>query len=154
MAVWGRIVYKPHQPWKTHFACMIPPAKFKNMFLHDAHTCALNLSLYIPRTTYQMNDGLTSNTKRLAPWREQMWVPATGSWQGLRNWLNWVHKIGNYKVIGHPLLQERPQYTQSSTINMYLLIEIGHNILIECHGYYLKVKTIICLKMKFLSCFS
>ena len=41
-----------------------------------------------------------------------------GSSLGFRNW---VPKSGNDKILGH---QERPQYTQITTINMYLLNRI------------------------------
>ena len=40
--------------------------------------------------------------------------------------------------MGHPLFQWKPGYTQFPTINMYLLIEIRHDILIECHGNYIE----------------
>ena len=39
-------------------------------------------------------------------------------------------KICNYKVFGCSLFQGRPQNTHIATINIYLLIEIRHNILI------------------------
>ena len=39
-------------------------------------------------------------------------------------------QIVNCKIlVGHPIFQGRPQYTLIATINMYLIIEIRHNIL-------------------------
>ena len=49
-------------------------------------------------------------------------------------------KIGNCKILGCPLFQGRPQYTRILAKDMYLLIEISHNILIICHGNHIKVK--------------
>ena len=49
-----------------------------------------------------------------------------GSYPGFRNW---VPKIGDCKMFGCTLFPGRPQYTQISTINMHLLIEIRHTIL-------------------------
>ena len=68
--------------------------------------------------------------------------------QGLILARNWVPKIGKCKLFGHPIFQGRPQYTLVTTINMYLLIR--HIILIQCHGIYVGVNTLItCLKMTF-----
>ena len=36
----------------------------------------------------------------------------------------------------------RPEFTQITTIIMYLLIQINHNILLQCHGIYIGVKKI------------
>ena len=41
-----------------------------------------------------------------------------------------------------PIFQGKPQLTEITTINMYLLIEIRHNILIQCTGIYIEVKKI------------
>ena len=38
------------------------------------------------------------------------------------------------------LFQGRPQSTQITIINMHLLIEIGHNSVIQRHGYYIKLE--------------
>ena len=38
------------------------------------------------------------------------------------------------KKIGYPIFQWRPCYTQIIIINMHLLLEIRHNILIQCYG--------------------
>ena len=54
-------------------------------------------------------------------------------------------KIGNCKVLGVFFYQGRPQYTQISTLNMYLIIEIRYTILIICHGNYIKVKRFNCM---------
>ena len=52
---------------------------------------------------------------------------------------NWVPKIGNYKVSGHPV------FSSETTTMIYLLIEIRNNILQQCHGSYIGVKiAIIC----------
>ena len=48
--------------------------------------------------------------------------------------------IGNCKIFGRPIFQGGPQYTRITTRNMYLLIEIMHNILVQCHGIYIEVK--------------
>ena len=50
-------------------------------------------------------------------------------------------KIDNYKMLGHPVFQSR-QATQITTINIYLLNEIKHNVHIQCHGNYIEVKMI------------
>ena len=72
--------------------------------------------------------------KRLA---ESHYKLKSGSQPRFRNWLP---KIANCQVFGHPIFQKRPQYTQITTINMYLLIEIRQSILILCHGIYIQVK--------------
>ena len=46
------------------------------------------------------------------------------------------NKIGNWQIFGHPIFQGRPQYTQITTIHMYLLVGIRHNILTQCHGIF------------------
>ena len=48
-------------------------------------------------------------------------------------------KTDTCRIFGCLTFQGRPQNTQITTINMYLLIEIMHNIIINCHGYYSKV---------------
>ena len=61
---------------------------------------------------------------------------------------NWLPEIANCKIKGRPVFQGRPQYT----LYMYLLIEIRHDILHQCHGsciYRGKTNSIICLKMTF-----
>ena len=52
---------------------------------------------------------------------------------------NWVPKFVSCKILGYPSFQERPQYTQITTVNMYLLIEIRHNCLIQCRGNHIEV---------------
>ena len=42
--------------------------------------------------------------------------------------------------------QGRQRYTEVTTINMYLLIKIRHNIIIQCHGNYIKVAKKIAIK--------
>ena len=44
------------------------------------------------------------------------------------------------KIFGCPIFQGRPQNTQIATINMYLLIEIRHDILIQCHGNFIELR--------------
>ena len=51
-------------------------------------------------------------------------------------------KIGISKILGRPIFQEESQYTQITTINMYLPSEVLHNILIHCHGFYIEVEKI------------
>ena len=52
-------------------------------------------------------------------------------------------KIGKCKILGRPIYQGRPKYPQITTINIYLLIEIRHDIHIQmCHGNYNGVKKI------------
>ena len=41
-------------------------------------------------------------------------------------------------MLGHPFLQGRPQSTQITTINMYLLEK--HNVHIQYHGNHIEVK--------------
>ena len=41
---------------------------------------------------------------------------------------NWVSKTGHCKIIGLPIFQGRPQYIKNTTINMYLIIKIKHNV--------------------------
>ena len=60
---------------------------------------------------------------------------------------NWVPKIVNCEIFGCLIFQGRPQYTQIKTINMYLLHEIKHNILIHFQRNYIAKKSIICLKL-------
>ena len=40
------------------------------------------------------------------------------------------------------IFQRRPQYTQITTIDMYLPIEVRLHILLKCHGSYIGVKKI------------
>ena len=42
----------------------------------------------------------------------------------------------------HPISLGRPQYSQITTINVYLPNEIKHNIHILCHGNYIEVEKI------------
>ena len=50
-------------------------------------------------------------------------------------------KIGNCKILGHPIFQGRPQNTQITTIKMYLPNEIKQNFhIIQCHEIYIEVK--------------
>ena len=49
-------------------------------------------------------------------------------------------KLSSVTFLGDPVVQGRPQHIQNTTINMYLLIEIRCNILIQSHGNYIKVK--------------
>ena len=53
---------------------------------------------------------------------------------------NWVARIANYYFLGCPVFRGRPKYTQITTINIYLLNEIRHNIPKQCHGSYIVVK--------------
>ena len=50
--------------------------------------------------------------------------------------------IGNCKIYGRPNLEGEQQYTQISTINMFIFIEIRQYILIQCHGNYMEMKTL------------
>ena len=52
----------------------------------------------------------------------------SGSLPGFRNW---VPEFDYCKISGRPISQWRPKY---ATINMHLLIEIRHDILLQCHG--------------------
>ena len=44
------------------------------------------------------------------------------------------------KILGHHIFQQIPQYAQITTIDMYLLIEIMHDIPVQCHGNYIEVE--------------
>ena len=46
------------------------------------------------------------------------------------------------KILGQPIFQERTQYTQITTMNMYLIIEIRHNILNNVMGIMMSLKKI------------
>ena len=48
-------------------------------------------------------------------------------------------KIGNWKIVRHPVIEGRLQFTQITTINKHLLIKIRQNNLIRCHGNYIEV---------------
>ena len=61
-----------------------------------------------------------------------------GSSPGFRNW---VPKIGNCKILGRPNFKKGPQYIQISTINMFKVIKIRHDILIKCHWIYVEMTT-------------
>ena len=55
-----------------------------------------------------------------------------------------IYKLGAHnrqlQNCKRPIFQGRPEYTNTTTINMYLLIEIGHNIFIQCHGICIGLK--------------
>ena len=55
------------------------------------------------------------------------------------------------KIFGCPIFQGGPQYTQITTIVMYLLVEIRHYVHMQCHGNNNEVrkKSSICLKWTF-----
>ena len=53
---------------------------------------------------------------------------------------NWVPEIVNCKTFGHPTFQRSMQYTQITTINMHLIIEIRHNILLQSQGKCIEMK--------------
>ena len=63
-----------------------------------------------------------------------IWCPL-GSWPRFRNW---VPKIGNCKLYGHPRFFEADHNIYSDS-NHNLHIEIRHNILIQCHVNYIEV---------------
>ena len=44
------------------------------------------------------------------------------------------------QILGVLFFQRKPQNTLITTINMYLIIQIRHNILIQCHGNYIEVE--------------
>ena len=70
-----------------------------------------------------------------------------GSKPGFRNW---IPKVGNCKILRHPIFNGRPQYTPISTIKMYLVIRIKNDIHIQHHGNYIELRySIICLKLTF-----
>ena len=61
---------------------------------------------------------------------------------------HWLFKIDNCKTFGPSIFQGRQRYTEVTIINMYLLIEIKHNIIIQYHGVYIaqgRKTSIICL---------
>ena len=62
--------------------------------------------------------------------------------QGLASLQKLGVQFGKYKILGHPILHERPQHTQITTIITYLFFKIRHNILIKCHGNYVKEQKI------------
>ena len=47
---------------------------------------------------------------------------------------------GHCKIFGRPNCLGGPQYTQISTINMYIFIKMRHDILIQGHGNYMMMK--------------
>ena len=51
-------------------------------------------------------------------------------------------KIGNCNILGRPFHQVRPQCTQITPINMYLLNAVKHIIPIQCYANYIEVKHI------------
>ena len=51
--------------------------------------------------------------------------------------------------MGHPFFQGKQQYTEVTTINIYLLIKIRHNDFIQCHGDYIEVKKLGILRKYF-----
>ena len=53
-----------------------------------------------------------------------------------------MSKIDNCESFGHSIFQGRSQYTQITTINMYLLIKTNHNILKQYHWNYIEVRKI------------
>ena len=53
-----------------------------------------------------------------------------------------MSKIDNCKMLGHPLFQGKQQHTEVTTINIYSLIKIRHNIIIQYHGDYIEVEKI------------
>ena len=53
---------------------------------------------------------------------------------------SWMPKIGKNNILGRVTFQGRSQNTQITTINMYLLIEIRHDINMQSHGYDIEVK--------------
>ena len=53
-----------------------------------------------------------------------------------------MSKIDNSKILGRPIFQGRQQNTEVATINMYLLIKIRHDIIMQSHGNYIEVEKI------------
>ena len=53
---------------------------------------------------------------------------------------HWLFKIDNCKTFGPSIFQGRQRYTEVTIINMYLLIEIKHNIIIQYHEVYIEVE--------------
>ena len=53
-----------------------------------------------------------------------------------------VPKNGIFLILGHPISQGGPQFTQITTIKMDLPIEIRHNILTLCHMNCFEVETL------------
>ena len=51
-----------------------------------------------------------------------------------------MSNIDNFEILGRPIFQGRLQCTKMTIINMYLLIEIGHNFHIKCHGDHIEMK--------------
>ena len=49
-------------------------------------------------------------------------------------------QIGNCQIFGLPIFQGRPKYSQVTTINMYLFIEIRH--IIPIMGIVLRLKNL------------
>ena len=63
-------------------------------------------------------------TRKMLKYKSMYWV--------------WVPVITNHKMFRFLFFQERPQYTQITTTNIYLLIEVRHLILKQCHDTWLK----------------
>ena len=66
-----------------------------------------------------------------------------GSKPGFRNW---VPKIGNCKILGHPNFYGGTQYTQISTMNMHEFIKIRHITKMSWELYGDEKYPIICLR--------
>ena len=47
--------------------------------------------------------------------------------------------------ISVPIFKGRQQHTELTTINMYLLIKIRHDIILQYHGNYIEVKIVGCM---------
>ena len=51
-------------------------------------------------------------------------------------------KIANSEILGRPKFYGEPQYTQISAINMYKLIKVRHDIIIQWHRNNMEMKKI------------
>ena len=58
------------------------------------------------------------------------------------NYLCHIKAAAIINTFGCPIFQWRLCYTQIIIINMHLLLETRHNILIKCHGNYIVLKEI------------
>ena len=59
---------------------------------------------------------------------------------GLSQDLDPESEIDNCKCFRHTIFKVGPQYTQISTINMNKLIEIRHDIFIQCQENYMMME--------------
>ena len=68
----------------------------------------------------------------------------------------WVPKISNLEILGRPIFQGRPIYSDYNHEHIFIFIpiEIRHNIILQYHGNYSEVKLIYMLELDILKYYS